>query len=295
MANRLCLSLLIPVFTFAGCARESTPDARAVTVIAHRGASYHAPEHTFFSWDRALELGADWIEQDLQLTRDSVLVVLHDASLDRTARGPANVCRGPVRARSWAELHECEVGTWFNERDSVHARPEFVGARIPSLEEVFARYASRAGARFYIETKVSEQAPGMEEALLALLRRFRLAGEGADAGRVMVQSFSFASLERMRALDSAVPLVYLLSDTIPADSLRAEMARIARVAVGIGPSRRVVDAQMVEAAHEAGLAVHPYTVNDPDMMRALLALGVDGMFTDRPALLRNVLAEPGAR
>lgn len=295
MASRLLLFLLIPVLGLAGCAGERLPDARAVAVIAHRGASYHAPEHTFFSWDRALELGADWIEQDLQFTRDSVLVVLHDASLDRTARGPADVCRGPVRERAWAELQSCEVGTWFNERDSVHARPEFVGARIPSLEQVFERYVSRAGTRFYIETKDPEQAPGMEEALLALLRRFRLAGVGADTGRVLVQSFSFASLERMRALDPAVPLVYLLSDSIPAASLAAEMTRIARVAVGIGPSRQIINARMVRAAQEAGLVVHPYTVNDAGVMRELLALGVDGMFTDRPALLRDVLGESGTR
>lgn len=295
MVTRRSLALLLPVLGLAGCARERAPDVRPLTVIAHRGASYHAPEHTFFSWDRALELGADWIEQDLQLTRDGVLVVLHDATLDRTARGPAGACSGPVRARTWAELQACEVGTWFNLRDSAHARPEFAEARIPSLEQVFERYSSRAGARFYIETKDPEQAPGMEEALLALLRRFRLAGDAADTGRVLVQSFSFASLERMRALDAAVPLVYLLSDTIPADALRTEMARIARVAVGIGPSRRIVDARMVEAAHEAGLVVHPYTVNDADVMRALRTLGVDGMFTDRPAVLRDVLDEPEAR
>jgi glycerophosphoryl diester phosphodiesterase len=184
MVNRRYLSLLIPMLLLAGGARERaperTPDARPVIVIAHRGASYHAPEHTFFSWDRALELGADWIEQDLQFTRDSVLVVLHDASLDRTARGPVDACSGPVRARTWAELQACEVGSWFNARDAVHARPEFTEARIPSLEEVFVRYASREGARFYIETKDPEHAPGMEESLLALLRRFRLAGSPAS-------------------------------------------------------------------------------------------------------------------
>lgn len=287
MANRPALVTLALGALLLGAVAANP--ARPVAVIAHRGASWDAPEHTFAAWDLALDHGADWIEQDLQLTRDGVLVVLHDDSLDRTARGPGAACRGPVRERRWVDLQRCEVGSWFNDRHSSRARPEYGGARIRSLDEVLARYRGRRGARFYIETKAPAAAPGMEDSLVALLRRHRLTGPAADTGRVLVQSFSFASLERMRRLDAAIPLVWLVGDTIPADSLGAVMRRVARVARGIGPSRRLVDRRLVEAAHAEGLVVHPYTVNDEAEMRALVALGVDGMFTDRPALLRRVV------
>lgn len=282
------LLTLVPLAAVTAAGRLSSPE---VAVIAHRGASFEAPEHTFAAWDLALAQGADWIEQDLQLTKDGVLVVLHDDSLDRTARGPAEVCSGLVRERTWAELRACEVGTWFADSFPARARPSHARERIPSLEQVLSRYASRADVRFYIETKRPDQAPGMEEALLAVLRRHRLAGPGADTGRVIVQSFSFASLERLHRLDPAIPLVALIDDPIAPDSLEGALGRVAAIAKGIGPARRIVGARMVAAAHAAGLSVHPYTVNDPAVMRHLVGLGVDGMFTDRPALLRDVIRD----
>lgn len=280
LAVVLCATLLL-----AGC----TPD-EDVQVIAHRGASWDAPEHTFEAYDLALTSGADWIEQDLQFTRDSVLVVMHDDSLDRTARGPVADCRGEVRERTYAQLQRCEVGSWFNAEKPDRAKPRFVGAVIPTLDSVLTRYGKRA--RFYIETKNPEAAPGMEEALLVLLRKHRLAGFLANRRRVLVQSFSEASLVRMHALDPSVRLVYLIDEPIPPDSLDAVFARVRRYAVGVGPSRRIISARFVERAHLAGLVVHPYTVNDASLMTYMLGLGVDGMFTDRSDVLRGLI---GAR
>ena len=261
---------------------------RVVQVIAHRGASWDAPEHTFASWDLALDQGADWIEQDLQMTRDGALVVLHDDSLDRTARGPAADCRGLVRERTLAALRRCEVGSWFNAEFPQRAQARFVGAVIPTLDSVLVRYAGRA--RFYIETKSPQAAPGMEDSLLALLGRHGLAGAGVPTGRVIIQSFSRASLERLHALDSTLALVLLIEDPIAPDTLDAALSAIRRFAVGIGPKRSVLNARLVARAHAAGLVVHPYTVNDSAAMAFVLRLGVDGMFTDRPGLLRRVLA-----
>ena len=273
---------LLLLLTLAGCVGDAD-----VQVIAHRGASWDAPEHTFASYDLALTSGGDWIEQDLQFTRDSVLVVLHDDSLDRTARGPATDCRGLVRDKSLAQLQRCEVGSWFNVEYPDRAKARYATERIPTLDSVLTRYGRRT--RYYIETKNPEAAPGMEEALLALLRKHRLAGFLTNRSRVLVQSFSAASLERMHALDPDVRLVWLIDEPIPADSLDAVFARVARYAVGIGPSRRIVTARMVERAHVAGLVVHPYTVNDSSVMTAMLGLGVDGMFTDRPDVLRGLI------
>lgn len=280
---------LLPLarFALASIALTACIDDTDVQVIAHRGASYYAPEHTIAAYDLAMQMRADWLEQDLQMTRDGHLVVLHDDSLDRTARGPRDLCTGLVRERTLAELERCEVGSWFNAEHPERAEDRYVGERIPTLDAVLARYKDRA--RFYIETKNPEEAPGMEEALLALLRKHQLIGRGAPRDRVIIQSFSPPSLIKLHALDASVTLVQLLGDPIAADSLDGALARIADYAKGIGPSRRIVSARMVQRAHELRLVVHPYTVNDSATMSFLLGLGVDGMFTDRPDLLRSLL------
>lgn len=276
--NRLLLLLL------ACCTACISAD---VQVIAHRGASWDAPEHSFAAYDLALEHEADWIEQDLQMTRDGQLVVFHDDSLDRTATGPASSCAGLIREKTLAQLQSCEVGSWFNRENRDRARPEFVAERIPTLEAVLRRYAGRA--RFYIETKNPAEAPGMEDSLLAVLRRHRLVGRGANEGRVMIQSFSAASLIHLKALEPRLALVQLIDDAPEPGTLKTTLDSIAKYADGVGPSRRFVNDAFVRAAHERGLVVHPYTVNAEPTMAYLLGIGVDGIFTDRPDVLRRVL------
>lgn len=278
MRTRLALTLL-PLL--AACINDE------IQVIAHRGASFDAPEHTFAAYDLALAQGADWIEQDLQMTRDGQLVVLHDDALDRTARGPAAACTGLVRERTRAQLADCEVGSWFNAEHPERARPGYATERIPTLDEVLARYGSRA--RYYTETKNPAEAPGMEDSLLVLLRRHGLLGRGGDEGRVIVQSFSPASLQRLHALAPRLALVQLREERLPVGGLELWLDSVATYAVGIGPSREIVSAAMVAAAHARGLVVHPYTVNAEPTMDYVLSLGVDGMFTDVPAVARRLL------
>jgi glycerophosphoryl diester phosphodiesterase len=268
----------------------SRPHVQSVPqVIAHRGASGHAPEHTLAAYDLAVEMGADFLEPDLQMTADGVLVAFHDATLDRTARGPAGVCTGPIRERTLAELRTCDVGSWFNERFPERADPAFVGLRIPTLEELFQRYG--ASVRWYPETKNPDERlpgqPSMEEALLQLLHVHDLRDPAVEQGQVLIQSFSPASLRRLRELDPELPLVQLLraSDATPG-TLDAVLDAAAADAVGVGPNRALVDATFMEAARARGLVVHPWTVNDAGEMDRLLELGVDGIFSDFPDLLR---------
>lgn len=264
---------------------------RNMLIIAHRGASGHAPEHTFASWDLALELGADYLEQDLQMTADGQLIVLHDDTLDRTARGPN--CTGLVITRTFAQIEHCDAGSWFNAARPDRGRPEFAAERIPTLDSVLARYGGRA--RFYIETKNPEIAPGMEEALVTLLDQHgllpsRTAEEGeAPWDAVIVQSFSTASLLRVRSLNAYLPLVQLFERAATRDTILARLESLSDFAQGVGPHFSDVDATMVATAHERGLVVHPYTVNAPAEMRRLIDLGVDGMFTDYPDVLRSIL------
>ena len=278
--RRLVRLLVAPAALAAACSSVSPgkEDSRPI-VIAHRGASGLAPEHTFAAYDLAIEMGADYIEQDLQLTLDGVLVVVHDDTLDRTARGPARECTGPVRDKTAAQLEACDFGLWYDERHP-NAPRAFAGQKAPSLETVSRRYGP--STRYYIETKQPEAAPGMEEALLALLREHDLLPCSADDRRVLVQSFSPESLEKLHRLSPDLPLVLLLGRDGLAEPVDATLADIARYAVGIGPYRGNVHAELVAAAKRHGLLVHPYTVNEPEEMRRLLELGVDGLFTDYP-------------
>jgi glycerophosphoryl diester phosphodiesterase len=262
--------------TGADSSTTTTAAPPSATVIAHRGASAYAPEHTFAAYDLALDQGADYIEQDLQMTADGVLVVLHDDTLDRTARGPADSCTGAVSSKTLAQLQACDVGSWFNEANPDLADPSFVGLRIPTMAEILERYGPEV--RYYVETKSPEAQPGMEEALLALLDEAGLAGPSARPYQVLVQSFSPESLRRLHSLRPELPLVQLLP--IPVED--AMLDDIRGYAVAIGPSSNLVDEAVVAAAHDRCLDVHPYTVDDPAEMARLLDAGVDGMFTNVP-------------
>jgi glycerophosphoryl diester phosphodiesterase len=246
-------------------------------VIGHRGASGHAPEHTFASWDRALEMGVDYIEQDLQMTSDGVLVVMHDATLDRTTSGS-----GEVIAHTLEQIKQLDAGSWFDK--------SFAGERVPTLRELFERYGRDAS--YYIETKNPEDAPGMEAALLELILEFGLRAGAVEKWQVLIQSFSTPSLLEIRERDPELPLIQLIEKEYSSADIQQRLPDIHNYAVGIGPAGTSVDEALGEAAHAHGLVVHPYTVNEAAEMRRLIALGVDGMFTDFPDRL-NLLLDRG--
>ena len=298
MAGGIGRILGVTLLLVAGIGPGSTfaappPKAAPVINIAHRGASGSAPEHTIAAYDLALKLGADYIEQDLQLTSDGVLVAMHDATLDRTARGSVENCTGPVSEKTLAQLKTCDVGSWFNDAFPEAARPEYVGLRIPTLEEVFERYGKRVN--YYVETKSPESSDRMEERLLELLDRFGLRQPATDRWQVLIQSFSPASLIKIHTqLDPSLPLIQLLLGG-PSLANQVALDAIAEYAVGIGPSRSSADAALVQAAHDRCLAVHPYTVNGESDMSSLIGAGVDGMFTNFPERLDGLLGKRAAK
>jgi glycerophosphoryl diester phosphodiesterase len=287
----LILGTMILAATAAGAApADKTPPSDApVLNIGHRGASGYAPEHTIPSYDLALKLGADYIEQDLQMTKDGVLVAMHDETLDRTARGPKNNCTGLVIEKTLAQIKTCDVGSWFNEAYPQYAKPEYVGLKVPTLEEIFQRYGK--SVNYYIETKNPEAAPGMEEELLRLMDKYGLTQPAADHWQVLIQSFSPASLQKIHAISPSLPLIQLYDSTETSTSIVADLDATRAYAVGIGPSKTDVDDSLVTAAHARCLDIHPYTVNEKQEMKALISLGVDGMFTNFPDRLDQVLGK----
>lgn len=281
-------ALLFAGLIFAVPASGKVPADEQVLNIGHRGASGLAPEHTFAAYDLALKQGADYIEQDLQQTADGVLVVLHDPTLDRTARGPVENCTGPVNTKTLEQIKTCDVGSWFNEEYPKYAKKKYVGLKVPTLEEVFRRYGR--GANYYIETKNPETAPTMNAELLRLMDEYRLREPAVEDWRVLIQSFSPESLQEMHLRDARLPLIQLYFGTSSA-SVRSTLDATQTYAVGIGPAKEDVDGDLVAAARERCLDIHPYTVNDSEEMKSHVKLGVDGMFTNFPKRLEKMLGK----
>ena len=279
----------------ANDASEGTLGDAPVLNIGHRGASGYAPEHTFPAYNRALRMGADYIEQDLQITRDGVLVVMHDKTLNRTATAPEGVparyCRGPVSNRTLRQIKKCDVGSWFNEAYPDYAKPGYVDLKIPTLEQVFKRYGTTVN--YYIETKNPDAAPGMERKLLRLMNEYGLTRPAIEDWRVLIQSFSPESLMKIHELNESLPLIQLYFAG-SSKAIQRDLDSASEYAVGIGPYKKDVDMDLVAAAHERCLAVHPYTVNETTEMEALISTRVDGMFTNFPDLLEDVLGDEAA-
>jgi glycerophosphoryl diester phosphodiesterase len=275
--------MMVSLLVSASAAAATLGDGPVLN-IGHRGASGHAPEHTIPAYDLALQQGADYIEIDLQLTSDGVLVALHDKTLNRTADAPEGVperyCRGPVSKKTLEQIKMCDVGSWFS--------PEYAGQQIPTLEEIFELYGT--SVNYYIETKNPDAAPGMEEELLRLMEDYGLIEPAAEDWQVLIQSFSAESLMKIHELEPSLPLIQLYWSG-SSKTIQRDLEAASAYAVGIGPYKKDVDANLVAAAHELCLAVHPYTVNETAEMEALISLGVDGMFTNFPDRLEQVLGE----
>lgn len=266
--------------------------------IAHRGASGSAPEATRPAFEKAVAANADYLEMDIQMSRDGHLVAIHDTELDRTTNGS-----GPVGAHTLAELKALDAGSWFNQAHPGQADPAYAGVRLLTLDEIIEAFGT--DRRYYIETKSPELYPGVEEKLIETLRAHGL----IERNKVVLQSFSAESLQQLHALNAEVPLIQLLWYGLRADGELveesgitppvasagvADFRAIARYAVGVGPNvadsgQRVVDASFVHRAHRAGLLVHVYTVDDTATMNELIDIGVDGIFTNFPARLDRVL------
>jgi glycerophosphoryl diester phosphodiesterase len=233
-------------------------------VIAHRGASGHAPENTLVAFERAVQLGAPFIETDLHLTRDARFVAIHDATLERTTNG-----RGNVHDFTLHELRRLDAGLWYDRA--------FMGQKIPTLEEAL-EFSRKHDVVFYLEIKY-DAAWGMHHALVGALRKEQ------DAARTIVISFDPGTLDSVRKLDASI-MTGLLVDELRPESVKAAVDVGARQ---LCPRYMSVTAELVEQAHRSDLHVATWTVNQTEEMRAVIAVGVDGVMTDFPDRLQAVL------
>jgi glycerophosphoryl diester phosphodiesterase len=250
--------------------------------VAHRGASGHAPEHTIPAYKLGQQMKGDYIEIDLQMTKDGELIAMHDETLDRTTNGT-----GLVKDFTLAEIKQLDAGSWFNEKYPQYAQPEYAGLKVPTLQEVIETFGT--GARYYIETKSPEVYPGMEEKLVEILNEYKLTGKNVPSSKVIVQSFSADSLKIVHEMDSTIPLVQLLWYDQPATLTDEELEEYKSYSIGLGMNYDTIDEAYVQKVRQSGLLIHPYTVNETADMEKLLDWGVTGMFTNFPDRLQEVL------
>ncbi len=249
--------------------------------FAHRGGSRLWPENTAFAFRQAADLGFDHFETDVHLTRDGVLVCCHDAFLERTTDGT-----GLIRDHTLAELKRVDAGARFTS-DGASFPFRGQGIEIPTLDEVLGAVPD---ARFTIEIK-----PNDPSVVTELLRVIEARGV---RDRVIVGSFHLGMLRLLRRQSGAT----VATSAGPAEALRFWLACHARCHRLLAPGYdalqvpevrgrlRVVTPRFVAAAHALGLHVHIWTVDDAADIRRLLSWGVDGIMSDRPDVLREVVA-----
>jgi glycerophosphoryl diester phosphodiesterase len=262
-------------------------------VVAHRGASAVEAEHTLAAYRRALDDGADGLECDVRLTRDGVLVCVHDRRVDRTSSG-----RGVVSTLELADLSELDFGSWRNgDEDGPDPlltanweAPDLDRTSVLTLERLLETVVSvDRPVRLAVETKHPTRYAGLvESTLVKTLARFDLANAGNGNHRVQVMSFAPSGLRRIRQLAPDLPTVHLMK-RVP---LRYRDGGASVSATIAGPSLEGVKAfpSYVERAHARGYEVHVWTVDKPADVDAMVELGVDVLITNEPAAVRAHLS-----
>ncbi|WP_077212090.1 glycerophosphodiester phosphodiesterase [Bacillus dakarensis] len=274
--SSLAALVMVVGVTAGGEVASAKEKHKEILNVSHRGASGHAPEHTLVSYKMGEQMHGDYIEVDLQMTKDGHLIAMHDEKVDRTTDGT-----GYVKDFTLKEVKELDAGSWFNEKYPQYADSKYIGLEVPTLEEVFQKFGKNAS--YYIETKSPEIYPGMEKELLRLVNEYRI-----DKDKLLVQSFSQQSLQIMHDLDPTVNLVQLISYRSYAEITDEQIDAIKEYAVGVGPNHTYLNEEYVQKVVNSGLEIHPYTVNDKERMKQLIDWGVTGMFTNFPDLLHEV-------
>ena len=242
--------------------------------FGHRGASAYAPENTLAAFNLAFDMGADGVELDVSLTKDRVPVIIHDDRVDRTTDG-----RGAVRDLTLAEIKRLDAGAKFDAK--------FRGEKIPTLAEVLSTAGKRGIVNIELKSGTLSNV-GLEVVAIA-----RVIEETGAADRVIVSSFNHFALHRMHALIPRVPLGLLYFNRVPISYPQEALRPLARP-TALHPRFVVVTPQFMRWARGKHYQVNTWTVDEPEEMRRLIALGVDSIMTNKPDVLCHVLLDRAA-
>ena len=256
-----------------GAVSAAAPDMIAPLFAAHRGGAALWPENSLLAFRNALALGADFLELDVHLSRDGEVMVIHDATLDRTTDGS-----GPVRERTAAELRALHLK---DRGGAATAEP------VPTLDEVVALAA--AGQRqMLLEIKTDDRKrryPGIEEKVMAVLDRHRF------TSFAIVMAFERETWRRVREIrpDARAGALYS-ARALPAAAIEPELQALRQAGIGfVGLEQRVVTADVARQARLAGLTLGVWTVNERDAIERFIGQGVGVVITDRPDLAKAAL------
>ncbi len=231
--------------------------------IAHRGASGYAPENTFAAFDKALDMGVDYIEIDVQMTLDDKLVIIHDATVDRTTNG-----KGFVKDLTLFQMKQLDAGSWFSE--------EYKDQLIPTFYEFLEQYGTKVG--ILIEIKNPSLYPGIEK---KIAKEILLYSQNIETDLdIKIQSFSLESIETIKKYLPSITSGLLVNRIV---SYR-ELLKIAKNTNFINVHKRYINRHLVLQAHQLGLNIYAWTVNELQDLKFLLQLGIDGAIVDYPEL-----------
>ncbi|GLI06844.1 glycerophosphoryl diester phosphodiesterase [Paenibacillus tyrfis] len=234
-------------------------------IIAHRGASNYAPENTMAAFRLALEMDSDGIELDLQLTKDGHVVICHDEELSRTTNG-----KGLIKDCTLDELRRLDAGSWYGE--------SFAGERIPTLEE-FLTLVCDTKLIVNLEIKhIPYYYEGIEEKIVQAIQRFGM------VDRVIVSSFDHYALRKTAELNPDIELGLLFATRLIEPWRYA--AGLPFAVRSMHPDYSFVDAEYIARCHEYGYAVYPYTANSPEWYKEMRRLGLDGVITNVPDVMK---------
>ncbi|MBB0231431.1 glycerophosphodiester phosphodiesterase [Streptomyces calidiresistens] len=288
----LGLTLLVPIGPWvgpgSGAATASAlplPPAAVGTpvVVAHRGASGHAPENTLAAVDAAAEQGISWVEVDVQRTRDGELVLLHDTTLRRTTDVAE---RFPDRAPWYvgdmdlAEVRRLDAGSWFS--------PEFAGERVPTLRELLRRL-DHHGQRLLLEIKAPSRYPGIEREILRELAREGWLGPMRLYDSLILQSFDAESVRAVHRMAPQVKTGFLGSPEPGELADHAAFTHQINSRYTDLTADRVAAVRELRGPHGRRMEVFTWTVDDGPTAVRLAGMGVDGIITNRPGEIRDAL------
>ncbi|HDR4765133.1 TPA: glycerophosphodiester phosphodiesterase [Bacillus thuringiensis] len=276
----ICAFIVISIFVFQKTNEykynKAINQSNHIKNIAHRGASAYAPEHTIAAYQLGQQMNGDYIEIDLQMTKDGHLVAMHDETLNRTTNGT-----GLVKEHTLEEIKQLNAGSFFNGKYPNLAKKEFENVKVPTLTEILETFGHNAN--YYIETKSPDEYPGMEGKLLEIINHYEI------HDKVIIQLFSEESLQKIHSLNSNISIVQLLPYKKVVQLTKLEIEKYKMYCIGLGMNYKYIDSDYVKKIKKSGLEVHPFTVDNENDMKKLLAWGVDGMFTNYPDHLHSIL------
>lgn len=243
------------------------------SVIAHRGASAYYPENTISSFAGAIQLEADMVELDVQLTADGEVVVFHDRKINRCTNG-----KGRISYHTLRELKELDAGGWFSR--------EFTGEQIPTLAEALDVCKNKIAVNIEIKTEaVTDRiSGGVEEKCLNIVEA------AAMRRHVVFSSFDPRALYHLKQIDSGISTAVLYEKKSYGSKLPSDIVKLMD-AGAFNCSGRELSKKMLADLQSQNIPVNVYTINDEKNMKRLLAIGVSGIFTNRPDVLKKAVAD----